>query len=457
MARGPARASISPLQRAPVAGEPRALALARRARRARARLGRGRRAARPASSRSVGPLDVDEQVHAVEQRPAQPAAVAAQVGLAAACSGRSTPANPHGHGLVAATSMNRVGNTQRALAADDRHAAVLERLAQRLERSSAGTPTARRGTARRGGRGSPRPAAAARRRRPARTARSCGAARGTAARAISPPACSPATLWIRVTSIASARVSGGRIDGSRRASIVLPVPGRALEQQVVAAGGGDLQRQQRRVVAADVGEVRARRRGAGCGRARRGQRRRLGAPREHVGRGAQARRRRRPRGRRPAPPRARARAGRSAARSPARRAPSATASAPGESRSSPPSDSSPNTAYAAQRRRAGPGRWRRAPPSASAASKPGPALRRNAGREVRGDPRWRELEARVEDRRADPLARLAHRGVAEADDRERRQPAADVDLDPDLARLDPVDGERGDAGEHRPERTAAIA
>ena len=35
----------------------------------------------------------------------------------------------------------------------------------------------------------------------------------------------PATLWIRVTAIASSRVSGGRIDVIRRASIVLPVPG----------------------------------------------------------------------------------------------------------------------------------------------------------------------------------------------------------------------------------------
>ena len=37
---------------------------------------------------------------------------------------------------------------------------------------------------------------------------------------------------------------------------------------------------------------------------------------------------------------------------------------------------------------------------------------------------------------------------ARPDDRERRQPRADVDLDPDLARVDPVDRERGDAGEH---------
>jgi hypothetical protein len=32
-------------------------------------------------------------------------------------------------------------------------------------------------------------------------------------------------LWILVTAIASARLSGGRIEVRRRASIVLPVPG----------------------------------------------------------------------------------------------------------------------------------------------------------------------------------------------------------------------------------------
>ena len=38
-------------------------------------------------------------------------------------------------------------------------------------------------------------------------------------------ASSPATEWMRVTSSASSRVSAGSSDGSRRASIVLPVPG----------------------------------------------------------------------------------------------------------------------------------------------------------------------------------------------------------------------------------------
>jgi hypothetical protein len=47
----------------------------------------------------------------------------------------------------------------------------------------------------------------------------------------SSPAGSPlVTLWMRVTSIASVRVSGGRIEGSRCASIVLPVPGGPLSR-----------------------------------------------------------------------------------------------------------------------------------------------------------------------------------------------------------------------------------
>ena len=75
-------------------------------------------------------------------------------------------------------------------------------------------------------------------------------------------------------------------------------------------------------------------------------------------------------------------------------------------------------------------------------------LAQERGCEVRGDPRLRKLEARVHDRRANPVARFAHRGVAEADDREGRQPAADVDLDPHLARIDAVDGEGGDTREH---------
>ena len=240
------------------------------------------------SSCSVGPLDVDQQVHPVEQRPAQPAAVAAQVGLAApaAVADAGEPARARVGG---GDEHEPRREHQRALAADDRHAAVLERLAERVEASSAGTPRARRGTARRDARASPRRAAAALRRRPAPTARSCDAARGTAAPCTSPAACSPAMLWILVTSIASARRHRRQDRRDPPREHRLAGPRRALEQQVVAAGGGDLERQQRRGVAPDVGQVglgaaraaRASADGAGSGGG--------GAPREHVRRGPQAR------------------------------------------------------------------------------------------------------------------------------------------------------------------------
>ena len=52
----------------------------------------------------------------------------------------------------------------------------------------------------------------------------CGARNGRSVSSPPPPR-RPAIDWMRVTSIASSGVSGGRIDGRRRASIVLPVPG----------------------------------------------------------------------------------------------------------------------------------------------------------------------------------------------------------------------------------------
>jgi len=72
--------------------------------------------------------------------------------------------------------------------------------------------------------------------------------------------------------------------------------------------------------------------------------------------------------------------------------------------------------------------------------------------EVDGGAALREVEARVEDRRADALARLAHGTVGEADDREVRQPLPEVHLDGDAPRLEPVDREGGDRGEHGSER-----
>ena len=134
----------------------------------------------------------------------------------------------------------------------------------------------------------------------------------------------PATDWIRVTSIASSGASGGRIDGSRRAIIVLPVPG--------GPGGRGCGRRPRRPRA--PGSAR-------CGRGRppaRPRARPLGHARPAPGGSASPRRvatsscsdsipsdldvrhqrgLQRPRTRQHEPP------------SPARRTPSATASAPG--------------------------------------------------------------------------------------------------------------------------------
>ena len=65
----------------------------------------------------------------------------------------------------------------------------------------------------------------------------------------------PATEWIRVTSSDAGSSSGGRSPGSRRASIVLPGARRAAEQEVVAAGRGDLERAAGPLLAVDVGEI----------------------------------------------------------------------------------------------------------------------------------------------------------------------------------------------------------
>ena len=83
-----------------------------------------------------------------------------------------------------------------------------------------------------------------------------------------------------------------------------------------------------------------------------------------------------------------------------------------------------------------------------ARSNPGPALRIDAGARFDRDALEGELEARVEDRRPHALARLAHGAVGQADDREVGQARAHVDLDRDAPRIESVDGEGGDAGEH---------
>ena len=134
------------------------------------------------------------------------------------------PAYPHGHGLVAATSMKRDGKTS-ALAPDDRHASVLQRLAERLDRRALELrelvheqdPAV-------GERGLPRP-------RRVTAPDETGGRDRVVRRAERPRRDQAASVQARDAVYAGdlerlgSRVNGGRIDGRRRANIVLPVPG----------------------------------------------------------------------------------------------------------------------------------------------------------------------------------------------------------------------------------------
>ena len=151
----------------------------------------------------------------------------------------SVPA-PHGHGLVAATSMNASG-TDRPLAAHDLTRPSSSGWRRASDRTR--TPRARRGTAHQGGRVWPRPAAASSLRRPTPRTRSCGGRPKGAVRD-QPLGVEPATLWMRVTSTASSRVSSGRIDGGRRRHRLSGAGGPTMEQ-VVTAGCRHLEGQER--------------------------------------------------------------------------------------------------------------------------------------------------------------------------------------------------------------------
>ena len=63
----------------------------------------------------------------------------------------------------------------------------------------------------------------------------------------------------------------------------------------------------------------------------------------------------------------------------------------------------------------------------------------------------------LDQRGSNALARLAHRGVRQPDERERGQPAVHVDLDVDLARGDADHGEGASDGEHAARLGAAAS
>ncbi len=191
------------------------------------------------------------------------------------------------------------------------------------------------------------------------------------------PGRTPAMPWIRVTSIASARDSGGRIDGSRCASIVLPVPGGPASKRLwppaaaiaSARSGPPWPRTSARSRAGPRAPSRHHRRMAAAGR----RSPRAGSPRPRRGR----RRRRRP-GPRPVPPPARGRRaaqGRPSQQRPCPRPPRARHDTDAARR---PARGSPKTAT---RSRTDAGSWPTAAstPQATARSKPGPSLRSAAG------------------------------------------------------------------------------
>jgi hypothetical protein len=70
------------------------------------------------------------------------------------------------------------------------------------------------------------------------------------------------------------------------------------------------------------------------------------------------------------------------------------------------------------------------------------------GREIRRQPLQGELEAGVQQGRADALACLAHRGVGQSHDREDREARPHVDLDRHLLAVDALYCECRDACEH---------
>ena len=280
----------------------------------------------------------------------------------------------------------------------------------------------------------------------------CGARNGRPAEQAPPSR--PQALAIRATSSASPRASGGRIEGRRVARQRLARAGRADHQQAVPPAAATSSACRRCRLAAQVGEVRARERRAERAAAR---------GRQRLGRGSRstsaAARSSRVSGTTSIPP-ASAASGRVLGRrrrcraGPARRAASAIASAPGTGRIEPSRASSPASAQRSSRSAElpGGGEQRRGDREVE----PRAGLAQVGRREVGGDPLQRELEAAVDERRPHALARLAHGGVGQADDRERGQAAMDVDLDPDRAGLDAVQREGAGAWRARGRRYGAV-
>ena len=250
----------------------------------------------------------------------------------------------------------------------------------------------------------------------------CGARTGRAVDERRGRRAGPATLWIAVTSIASSSVSGGRIDGRRRASMVFPEPGgpssSTLWPPAAATSSARLACAWPRTSArspaatARVGEQRV---GVDAGR----RERRLAA--EVARRPRRASRRRRRAARRRAPPRRRWPPGRGARRGRAARAAAAIGSAPRTRVHAAVEPELAEHAPAATDRGAAASPSAARMPSAIGRSNARALLADAGRREVHGDAALRVVEAGVAERGADAVARLAHGAVGQADRGRLRQ------------------------------------
>ncbi len=199
----------------------------------------------------------DDEVEAVEQRARHLLAIAQR--SAAGCS-RSRRPDRRAHRRGTGSSSRRAGSAPGRARA--RRPARPRRRRPRAAVAAtrapgAGTRAARPSAARLGGRGSPHPGRGT---APPPTIAAaeapwCGARNG-GTRMIGRPAGSvPATEWMRVTSSASSRVSGGRMPGQPPAEHRLARSRRPCEQHVVLSRRGELERPAPALLAAHLGEV----------------------------------------------------------------------------------------------------------------------------------------------------------------------------------------------------------
>ena len=272
----------------------------------------------------------------------------------------------------------------------------------------------------------------------------CGARNGGCETSGCSRSTSPATEWIRVTSSASAESSAGRIPGSRRASIVFPVPGGPPKRTLCPPAAASSSARRARSCPRTSARSGAAGAGVAVGRERR-LRLQLELPakiRDCLGEmpnrhRCDTRERGLPRGIR--------RAEETLDAEPAR-------SLGDREHAADPAQPAVERELADRRRaleRASRQLLRRGEQRERDGQIEAGALLAQLGRrEVHGDSPLREVQLRGCDPRADALPRLLARPVGEADDREARKPVANVRLDVDPPRLETDERMRDRACKH---------